>query len=220
VIGVAGLSGASGAATTADFRDASFVGGTEAAAWVDVVGADETVVNADDVTIIDYGIPGDTPSLYRTRAVDANGNAGQWLYTTETVEWEQTASWIKSPTRQGFNTTMCLAVRPRLTRERRRGVHRVIDDPSPVTVSGPLQLRSGTIEIETETLSEFEAVMAVLESSLVLFQFLPEYGIDQMWASVGKVEVEIAEEKTLTLQYRTIYVDVDELSTTAVEVSV
>lgn len=220
VIAVVGLTGASGASTTGDFKGAWLVLGDDEDAWVDVVSASDTAVNTNDVTIIDYGIPGGTPSLYRARAVDANGNAGTWVYTTTAVEWEQTASWAKSPRRPGFNTQFCLAERPELTWGRQQGIHEVIDDPSPVTVSGPRQLRRGQIHIETETLAEYEAIMAVLEDSLVLFQFVPEYGVAPMWASIGAIRETIVPERTLTLQYRDLFVDVVELSTSAVGVSV
>lgn len=220
MIAVVGLTGASGASTTGDFKNFSFVEGDDEDAWVDVVGASDTTPGADTVSILDYGIPGDTLSLYRARAVDSNGNAGRWLYSTSPVEWEQSGSWIKSPNRPGFNTQFCLAVRPEFDWPRRQGIHEVIDDPSPVTVSGPRMLRRGKIEIETETRAEYEAIMAVLEDSLVLFQFDPTYGVDQLWASIGNINETIAEEKTLTLQYRTLLVDVVELSTTAVGVSV
>jgi hypothetical protein len=217
-VSVVGLTGASGASTTGDFKNVWFVLGDETDVWEDVVGATDTVVSTDEVTIVDYGIPGDTPSLYRARAVDANDNAGLWLYSTEPVEWEQTASWLKSRNRPGFNTTFCLAVRPEFDEPIQQGIHEVIDDPSPITVSGPRQLRRGTIEIETETLAEYQAIRAVLHSGPVaLFQFLPSYGLEPMWASLGKIRTVLPEEKTLTLQFRTIYVDVTELSTSAVE---
>lgn len=211
IVGVIGLSGATSDSTTAEFVYAWMSQGSDDDLWVDVVGAAETEPPANDVTILDFGAPGNRMLWYRARAVDANDNAGDWFYETGGVEWEQTETWVKSPSSPGFNTQACIAVRPRLTWPRRRGVHRVLESRSPVVITGPRQLRQGVIEIETETLAEYQAIMNVLDDSPVLFQFHPEYGLDQLWGAIGDIEEEIADERTLTLQYRRLFIDVVEV---------
>jgi hypothetical protein len=211
-VGVYGLTGASGAAITADFVDAWMVAGAEDVVWIDVAGAEDVTPDTSTVTILDPFAPGNTPVRYRTRAVDANDNTGDWVYASGTYEWLQTDTWIKCPQRPGFSTIACLALRPEFKRKRRRGVHEILESASPRTVSGPRQLRSGPLAFETETVAEYRAVMAALEEPVVLVQFHPNYKIDQMWASLGDLDEAFPDDRGMSLAWRTIVIDVVEVS--------
>jgi hypothetical protein len=211
VLTVIGVSGASASATTADFTDAWLVDGAEDDIWVDVAGASDVVPGADDVVIIDAFAPGNTPVRYRARASDASSNVGAWVYASGSYEWEQTSSWIKCPQRPGFSTPFCLAERPTFKRPRRRGVHEIIDASAPRTASGKMQTRRGNIPIETETIAEYNAVMAALEEPVVLFQFHPDYHMPQMWASLGDIDEAYKNDRAMTLAWRDLEVDVVEV---------
>lgn len=154
-VSIRGEAGASGAVCALAVDD--FYMGVNPV-WTPVRGAVDVAPVADQVTLFDHAAPPDTELRYRARAVNSTGALGDWDWIVGFVSWEMDGGvWVKSIADPGRNVKVRLAEPPSMTRDRDRGVFKILGAKYPVVVSDRVR-NARVIDFTFLTRTDAEAV--------------------------------------------------------------
>ncbi len=156
--------------------------------WADDLAAQP--VTGDIAAITDYEAPLGVPVTWRVTIRSSDG-ASWRSYTSDaiTLPADETTAWLKDP---GLPQRSCrVTVAPPMPTWRttaQQGVNQIRGRRLPVVISDVRGGRTGELTVVTETSAERQALDWVLQpGSVLLLQWPPEWGEDDMYVSVGDV---------------------------------
>lgn len=175
--------------------------------WVRVPGSPVTPVS-DTVTVIDYGADPNIDYVWRSRARNAAGSVGQWVYSLP-GRWEHLSGqlWLKSAADPAVALKVWVVVAPLPeNRGRRQTVHEIVPDgpllSRRVVSSWPLTGRETVLDCWTETAAEAARLVQVVASGVVLVQPPADWRFMPGRFAVGGLVENVSDEVATPYAYR------------------
>lgn len=145
--------------------------------------------DANNFDIYDYVSANAESTLYRARAtriVSGLPITGAWVQSSPQVAWSSTDFWIKAPNAPALNSSFLVRRLPDPVRKVRRGVFPVLGGRT-VAISDARQQTSGELLVQTTSEAHADALLALIEEPVLLFQSPPDQRFGSRYVSVGDV---------------------------------